>query len=167
MKEIMYDEVGFQSREEKVKLGFASMNIMYYMAEQMMKTDQPFILENNFENVSREGLLVLLEKYSYKAITITLTGDYKLIYQRFLERNASPDRHRGHVVNDCYPEKEQSDTTIQIPYESFVRGIDDRGMDCFVANGPHIIVDTTVFAKINRRDLLQKIRACRKEVSGD
>ena len=59
----MYDDIGFHSREEKVKLGIASMNIMYYMAKQLMKNSQPFILENNFENISREPLLEILEKY--------------------------------------------------------------------------------------------------------
>ncbi|XCP84095.1 AAA family ATPase [Roseburia hominis] len=105
IKELLYDTIGFRSREEKVMLGIAGMNIMYYMAEQLMKRGQSFILENNFENVSKEGLVAILEKYSYKAITVTLTGDYEKIYQRFLKRNDSPDRHRGHIVNDCYPEK--------------------------------------------------------------
>lgn len=167
IKEVMYDEVGFQSRAEKVKLGIASMNIMYYMAEQLMKTNQPFILENNFENISREGLLTLLEKYSYEAITITLTGDYRRIYQRFIERDASPDRHRGHVVNDCYPEKEQRSNLIQISYESFVEGIVNRGMDSFVANGPQIILDTTDFHKIDKKALLQEIENYRDGILGD
>lgn len=128
IKELMYDTVGFRSREEKVSLGVASMNIMYYMAEQLMKCGQPFILENNFEDVSREGLLAILEKYSYQAITVTLTGDYKKIYQRFLERNDSLERHRGHVVNDCYPEKTKKNPVSQIPYENFVDGIVNRGL---------------------------------------
>lgn len=105
IKEIMYDDIGFRSRAEKVSLGIAGMNVMYYMAGQLMKVKQPFILENNFENVSRDGLMKLLDQYDYKAITITLTGDYRSIYQRFLQRNDSPERHRGHVVNDCYPEE--------------------------------------------------------------
>lgn len=95
IKELLFDYIGFQSREEKVKLGTASMEIMYYMAGQLMKVGQPFILENNFEHVSKEGLNALLSRYSYCALTVTLTGDYRVIYQRFLERNASPDRHRG------------------------------------------------------------------------
>ena len=164
MKELLYDTIGFCSREEKVKLGIASMNIMYYMAEQFMKREQSFILENNFENVSKEGLLEILEKYSYKAITVTLTGDYEKIYQRFLKRNDSPDRHRGHVVNDCYPEKIQNNFVAPIPYESFVNGIMNRGMDRFVANGPHIILDTTDFARIDKEKLLQKIADCREEI---
>ena len=50
MKELLFDHVGFQSREEKVKLGIASMEMMYYFAGQLMKAGQPFILENNFDN---------------------------------------------------------------------------------------------------------------------
>lgn len=158
IKELMFDDIGFQSREEKVKLGIASMNIMYYVAEQIMKTQGAFILENNFENISREKLEKLLDKYSYKAITITLTGDYEKIYQRFLERNVSPERHRGHVVNDCYPEKEETKVTKVIPYESFVAGITNRGMDQFKVNGPQIVVDTTDFEQVDMKKILEEIK---------
>ena len=112
----------------------------------------------NFENISKESLLAILEKYSYKAITVTLTGDYEKIYQRFLKRNDRSDRHRGHVVNDCYPEKIQNNSVPPISYESFVGGIVNRGMDRFVANGPHIILDTTDFTQIDQGKLLQRIR---------
>ena len=91
----MYDDIGFHSREEKVKLGIASMDITYYMAEQLMKNNQPFIMENNFEDRSRETLLEILEGYFYAVITVTVTGDYHELYKRFAERNNSPDRHRG------------------------------------------------------------------------
>ena len=119
IKELMYDDIGFRSREEKVRLGIASMNIMYYMAEQLMKSNRPFILENNFEKISKEPLEKILEKYSYTAITVTLTGNYPEIYRRFVERNNSPDRHRGHVVNDGYPEKNPGGPVCPVPYEDF------------------------------------------------
>ncbi len=124
IKEFLFDNVGFQSRAEKVNLGIASMEIMYYVAEQLMKARHPFILENNFEYASEEGIRTILETYQYDALTITLTGYYKVIYQRFLERDVSPERHRGHVVNDCYPEKkERSPEEIKasaISYEVYV-----------------------------------------------
>lgn len=164
IKEIMFDDIGFQSREEKVKLGTASMNIMYYAAEQLMKCRLPFILENNFESVSREGLLAVLGRHSYTALTVTLTGDYERIYQRFLERNSSPDRHRGHVVNDCFPEKEGGGEAKVIPYESFVGGITRRGMDHFIANGPQIIVDTTDFERVDKEEVVAVIRRWRDSI---
>ena len=164
IKELLFDEIGFDSREKKVKLGIASMNIMYYIAEQLMKNHQAFILENNFENASKDGLFSILEKYSCKAITITLTGDYEKIYQRFLERNAGPDRHRGHVVNDSYPEKKGVSSESRISYDDFAAGIVNRGMDSFAANGPHITVDTTDFGKIDMEDLVKKIWKLREEL---
>ena len=123
IKELLFDNVGFQSREEKVNLGVASMEIMYYVADQLMGAGQSFILENNFEYSSEQGIKNLLEKHHYSVLTITLTGDYEVIYQRFLKREGSPDRHRGHVVNDCYPEKKGSGPKGQkaasISYEGY------------------------------------------------
>lgn len=168
LKERLFDSVGFQSREEKVKLGIASMEIMYYAAGQLMKAGQPFILENNFE-ASEHGMKNLLEKYQYSALTITLTGDYKVIYQRFLERENSPDRHRGHVVNDCYPEKKENHlkTPKTISYENFVCGIEKRGFDVFCVDGRQIKVDTTEFSKINMEELFSQIETWKEEILHD
>lgn len=171
IKELLFDNVGFQSRAEKVKLGIASMEIMYYVAGQLMKAGQPFILENNFEYSSEQGIKNLLKKYQYSALTITLTGDYEVIYQRFLKRESSPDRHRGHVVNDCYPEKKENNLkTLEaktISYESFVRGIEKRGFDAFCADGRQIKVDTTDFSKINMEELFSQIAAWKEEILHD
>lgn len=171
IKELLFDNVGFQSRAEKVKLGIASMEIMYYVAGQLMKTGQPFILENNFEYSSENGMKSLLEKYQYSALTIILTGDYKVIYQRFLERESSPDRHRGHVVNDCYPEKKENNLKTAnaktISYENFVRGIEQRGFDAFYVDGRHIKVDTTDFSKMNMEKLFSQIASWKGEILHD
>ena len=111
-----------------------------------------------------EPLIEILERYSYTAITVTLTGNYSKVYERFVERNNSPDRHRGHVVNDCYPEKTPNKDVKPISYEKFVRGIIDRGMDSFVANGPHIVIDTTDFNKMQIETLIKKINSYREEI---
>ena len=171
IKELLFDNVGFQSRAEKVNLGIASMEIMYYVAGQLMKTGQPFILENNFEYSSEQGIKSLLEKYQYSALTITLTGDYKVIYQRFLKRENSPDRHRGHVVNDCYPEKKENNMkTLKaktISYENFVCGIEKRGFDAFCVDGRQIKVDITDFSTINMEELFSQIEAWKEEILHD
>ena len=167
IKELLFDHIGFQSREEKVNLGIASMEIMYYVAGQLMKVGQSFILENNFEYSSEHGIKNLLEKYQYCALTITLTGDYKVIYQRFLERESSPDRHRGHVVNDCYPDNLKALKTKTISYENFVHGIEQRGFDAFLVDGRQIKVDTTDFSKINMEELFSQIVAWKGEILHD
>lgn len=169
IKEILFDTVGFQSRGEKNKLGLAGMEILYYAAEQCMKQGQLFILENNFETVSREGLLKLLDQYCYTAVTLRLTGDYQALYQRFSERDVSPDRHFGHVTNTCYPPKDgETEDINRLSYEGYVYGIEHRGMDKFRANGPCIEVDTTDFAKVDMEKIVKELReavgaSCRKE----
>lgn len=93
-----------------------------------------------------------------------MTGNYYKIYERFVERNNSPDRHRGHVVNDSYPEKNPKKYIEPISYENFVNGINNRGMDSFVANGPHIVLNTTDFNKISIETLIKKINDYRVEI---
>ncbi len=167
LKELLFDHVGFRSREEKVKLGIASMEIMYAVAGQLMEAGQPFLLENNFEYSSTEGLQALLERYRYPVLTLHLTGDYRAIHQRFLAREASPDRHRGHVVNDCYPERAggrpEGQETKAFSYEDFVRGIKARGYDDFQVPGEQIRVDTTDFSKVDVDKLLGQIAAWREK----
>ena len=168
IKELLFDNVGFQSRTEKVNLGIASAEIMYYIASQLMKTEQAFILENNFEYLSEQGIKNILEKYQYSALTIILTGDYKTIYQRFLERESSSSRHRGHVINDCYPEKRETDLIVpkkeSISYETFVCGIEQRGFDTFLIDGRQIKVDTTDLSKINMEELFSQILAWKEKI---
>lgn len=106
-------------------------------------------------------------KYSCHAVTVTMTGDYPVIYQRFLQRNESPDRHRGHVVNDHYPEGDQAAPVKPIPYESFVAGIVNRGMDNFSANGPRFVLDTTNFGRVDKEALFRKIMDWREGLAHD
>lgn len=160
--------MGFQSRAEKVNLGIASMEIMYYIAGQLMKAEQPFILENNFES-SEYGIKTLLAKYQYPALTITLTGDYKVIYQRFLERDLNPERHRGHVVNDCYPEKKKRSPeelrATAISYENFIHSVEKRGFDAFFVEGRRIKVDTTDFSQIDMEKIIIQIEEWKQEMN--
>lgn len=158
-KELLFETVGFRSRAEKVVLGTAAMELCYYFAEQLMKRGRPFLLENNFEAASKPGITALLERYDCRPVTLFLTGDYRVLYQRFLERDRSPDRHRGHVVNTCYPEPagEKAPHT-PIGFEQFVSGIENRGMADFHVGGDRIIVDTTDFSKVDRKSIAGQVQ---------
>ena len=164
IKELLFDTVGFRSREEKVALGLAAARILYDTAERLMQCGQPFLLENNFENSTRGPLLELLERYECPAITVLLTGDDAVLYRRFLAREASPERHRGHVVNDCYPERPGGTPAAPPSFSQFADGVAQRGMDRFTANGPRIVVDTTDFASVSLEAIARRIEACREEI---
>jgi predicted kinase len=62
IKEKLYDTVGFRCRGEKVALGEGALEALYYTAGQLLQAGVSCILENNFEEVSKPGLLALLER---------------------------------------------------------------------------------------------------------
>ena len=160
IKEILFDDLGFTSREEKVRLGVAAMHMMYYAAQQLMKAGKPFILENNFEDASMEGISDLLERYAYAGVTVRLTGDPAVIYRRFAARDLSEARHRGHVVNDRYPEPEGAilENPSRKTFEQFLKDIEDRGYARFRANGPLIEVDATDLQRVDCEMLVRRLR---------
>lgn len=160
MKELLFDTVGFRNRQEKVALGVGAMEILYYAAGQVMDRGGSVILENNFENASIPGLKKLLAHHSCQPVTVELTGQADALYRRFLTRDTSPDRHRGHVVNTCYPEPPgERPVYTPISLEQFVEGFTKRGMAGFDIGGPRIVVDVTDFAQVDCRAVAEEIRA--------
>ena len=159
-KEVLFDTLGFNSREEKVKLGIAATELMYSAAEELMKHNKMFILDNDFENTLTERLDILLDKYRYTAITVRLTGDPKVIYERFSYRDLNTNRHRGHVVNDRYPEKQGSKKAnpTRKTYEQYLKDIKERGFSTFASNGPVIDVDVTDLEKVDYNLLNAKLK---------
>ena len=159
IKELLYDTVGFRGRAEKVALGVGAMEALYYAAGQVMARGGSVILENNFENASLPGLRALLEKYQARPLTVLLTGDSEVLYQRFLERDQSPQRHRGHVVNTCYPEpKGERPPYAPMSYAQYVEGFTQRGMDSFAPGGPRLTVDATDLDKVDWQALAEEIQ---------
>jgi len=162
VKELLYDTVGFKSRNEKVALNLAAITIMNHFAETQLSIGQSIILERNFENLCKPGLLKLIEKYSPKTVTITFQSDINILFQRFIERENSPERHRGHVVNTQYPEVDNTPTmSIEsqgITPEKFLDSAKKRGMFDFSIGAAEIFVDTSDFSKVSYEAITKLIK---------
>lgn len=160
IKEHLFDTVGFKNRNEKVALGIAAMDIMYHFAEIQLELGKPVILENNFENISRPGLLKIIEKYNCKTITIRFHADMQILSERFLVRDRSPERHRGHVINTRYPEdKDPVLIEIQpINIDKYYSAMKQRGMEDFSVGGMEITVDSTDFSKVSYNAIYEEIK---------
>lgn len=130
IKEKLFDHIGFRSRQEKVSLDICATEIMYLFAGNVLKSGHHVILDNNFENSSKPSLFKLIEAYGADAVTIRFQGDMSVIYQRFISRDMSPDRHRGHVVNTSYPETEKTEY-IPMGEDVFTERYTQRGMTDF------------------------------------
>lgn len=162
IKESLFDTVGFKNRGEKIALGVAAMEIMYHFAEKHLEVDQPIILENNFENASKPSLEKLIDKYKCKVMTVKFYTDISVLTERFLERDKSPERHRGHVVNTRYPEA-LGDETLSfeaqvISLTQFFNAMEQRGMVNFSISGEEIFVDSTDFSKVFYEAIFNKIK---------
>ncbi|MGI6201411.1 MAG: AAA family ATPase [Christensenellales bacterium] len=149
LKEVLFDTLGFSSRQEKVALGVAAMALLCAFAQAQMRVGKSFILENNFEDVAKPPLQALLARYGYTPITLRMAGDPAVLYRRFLARNASPERHRGHVVNDRYPEIGPGPAAPPPTLEGFIQGVTGRGMDRFAMSGPLLEVDATDLTRVD------------------
>lgn len=158
IKEKLFDTIGFTSREEKVKLSIAATSILYDLAEQMMRRCKPFILENNFEASCRQQLTELPTRYGYRTLTLRLTGDYAQIYERFVWRDRSGERHPGHVTNSSYSMESGAVPSPTITLEQYIAGILNREMDSFSIGGPVITVDTTDFSQVDYAAVCRQVR---------
>lgn len=160
MKEILFDTIGFQSHDEKTKLNHAALESLYYAARQILAAGSSVILENNFEWYALPGLEQMIAAYGCEPITIFFGGDERVIYRRYVERNADPTRHRGHVLSTCYPEKENIGVIPEpISLQEFQESFRKRGMSVFRIGEKRIDVDTTDFSKVDYDAILQRLRA--------
>jgi predicted kinase len=160
VKEHLFDTIGFKNRDEKVALGIAAMDLMYHFADLHLELGKPIILENNFENVSKPGLHKLIEKYRCKKLTIRFQTDIKVLSERFLQRDRSPERHRGHVINTRYPETGEavSVSSETLSFNDYYDRMKQRGMEFFSIGGEEIIVDTTDFSKVSYDAIYEQVK---------
>ena len=158
IKEVLFDTIGFRNRGEKTKLNEASLEIMFYVSEELLKTNQSLILENNFENNAYPFFKELKMKFDVQLLTVLIEGDTKTLYNRYVQRNKDPKRHRGHILSTEYPEREKNNYIPEpITYETYYQDFKKRGMSDFCVGENTIRVDVTEFSKIDYANILEKI----------
>src|SRR5690606_8718977 len=97
LKEIVCDIFGFHNRQENRLLSEAAVNSMIYFFDQIAKVGQDLIVEANFRSPELARIKAIAEQNAYQVVLILLTGDIRLLYQRFLDR--LPARHIAHRVD--------------------------------------------------------------------
>lgn len=130
IKEVLFDRIGFSSYEEKRALDICATDMMLRFAESLLLGGQSVILDNNFEKTAVPVINALAQKTGAAVITIRFEGDMDEIYKRFIARDMSPMRHRGHVVTKCYPETEREEY-VPMGADMFKKKYTERGMTDF------------------------------------
>lgn len=95
LKEIECDVFSYTCREENLKLSKAAFQNMLYFCKNAAKVGSNLILDSNFRSKEVCEIADIAYENGYTVTLFYLTGEYEVLYERFLAR--IPTRHRAHI----------------------------------------------------------------------
>ena len=144
------ESVSITNREESSRFSAVTFDAMMYVAERLVETSHPIIIEGNFvpagiKKADEAGVIKeLIDKYACQPLTYQFTGDPRILHKRYIERDKLPERGQ---VNAMLGE---------IPYNDFDRLC--RNLDGFTVGGEIIKVDTTDFGEVDFEAHIERAR---------
>lgn len=97
IKEVLGDTIGFESREENLRLSRATMELMTYSFSELASLERDVILEANFKEGEMKRIYEIAKGKGYGVLTLLLYADMKIIYRRFVNRIENENRHPVHI----------------------------------------------------------------------
>ena len=159
IKECLFDTLGFQSHEEKRRLDAAAAGILLTIAEEMLTMGGSVILDNNFDVAAGAALRDLQARLGPRSVTLLLTADEEVLYERYLARDLGHTRHPGHAVSDRYPPLPGDPEVTPMEREGFAQRYLSRGMGQVSWDGPVLRIDTTDLDTLDRDTLIARVRS--------
>lgn len=156
IKEEFWDAYGFDTPEEKEALIQQSWQEYYRRMERAFAAGKQLLSDYPFSQKQKAYLLAITQKYDYQILTICLTGDLDVLFQRQQQRDLSDTRHLGHIMQAYHKDKTKishREADNLLSYDEFIRRCTTRGYGTF-SLGKTINIDVTDFAKINYSDIL-------------
>lgn len=141
IKEILGDSIGFLNREENLKLSKATFQLQKSLAKQVLDLGQSIIIEGNFKAYEQQELHALFRS-NYSILTLFLTGEAVILYDRYTKRQ--PSRHTVHT------------STGLLSFETFKKVMSEyRFDDCI---GEPMYVDTSFYDHEMYLSIKEKIK---------
>ena len=159
MKEQLWDEFGFDNMEEKTALENKSWTLYYELTEEAMKQGKRLISDYPFSEKQKGRLESLSLTYGYQVLTIRLTGNIDVLYERSRNRDLEPSRHLAHLVTryqegDVLEDRTKADALVT--YEIFKDRCLNKGYDKFQL-GSLIELDVTDYEKVDYEAVLDRV----------
>jgi len=146
IKELMFDDLGWQDREWSKKLGVVSFDLLYYFLEILLKTRATFVVETVFKpEFDNPKFLALKDKYEFDIVQIICHADGEVLFERFKKRSESGERHPGHVDSTNYDE-----------YKNHLLFGHCKPLN---VPGKIIGIDTTEFGKVDMEAILEQVNS--------
>ncbi len=159
IKERLFDTIGFEDYAGKRQLDVAANAVLLEQIGRMLAAGASLIVDNNFDEESAAALKALLERHPVRAVTVFLTGDPQVLYERYVRRDSRHLRHLGHAMQTHYPPHPGESTAFSMTREGFDERFLKRRMDRMVWGGERIDLDATAPERIDTDALIARIEA--------
>lgn len=156
-KELLYDTIGFATLVEKEKVVELSREMFYQTIKMSLKSNQLLLLDYPFSYKQVNFLDEIAANNEVNIMTIRLTGDLDVLYDRRVQRDIKPERNKGHILN-CYHGYET------YTLEDYPLSRQEYKYNCLKGKyhqfsyGKTIEVDVTDYAKIDYNEILSVVR---------
>lgn len=160
IKEHYFDVFGYKNIEEKQHIEVMAWESYFKRLKAQMGAGINLISDYPFSAKQLPRLENLSESYGYNVLTIRLTADLNVLFERQKERDLSESRHLSHIVTSYQKGdqlKDRSTADNLLAYEEFVRRCTTRGYETFKL-GKLLEVEVTDFSRVNYFNLLEAIR---------
>lgn len=168
IKEDLYDAHGFEDSTAKAELDAHAVDLFLASIGRAMEAQDQIISEYPFSQKQAPGLEALCARFGYHAVTVRLTADLDVLYDRQRRRDLDPRRHPGHLVDSFRPGdrlEDRENAPQLLTWPVFRERCLVRGYDTFRL-GTLIEADTTDFSAVDYPSLVDRIRKAMDE-SGD
>lgn len=151
MKERAYDKFGFDGAQAKSELDAQVLCDFLDLVDARLATHESIISDYPFSEKQRPRLLRACEFSGARPLTIRMTCNPDLLFERQRQRDLDPSRHLGHVVfkyhsGDVLLNRRDADDLLT--RAEFDHRLHTRGYDTF-SLGETLEVDSTDFAAIH------------------
>ncbi len=161
IKEYYAESIGFNNLEERAEQERTKVYPFYYKALDLyMEAGKKVIVsEYPFSDKQKARLQELADRYGYQVITIRLTADFEVLWQRRYKRDRESDRHLSYIMDHYHYGdvlEDRTKGTNHITKEAFKKIIANRKYDKFQL-GTLYEFDVTDYTQVDYTPLLDKL----------
>lgn len=159
-KEALYDKYGFNNADEKEMLDYEALQLFLDKVKTHMSMGDSIISDYPFSRKQWGTLKRLSSEYDYLDITIVLTADDDILYDRQKKRDLDSTRHLGHLMNEYHKGdvlKDRTQADIQTTKKDFVSFIAAKKYSDFQL-GKTFKIDVSDFSKVDYAGTIGQVK---------
>ncbi len=148
LKESLFDSLGWSNRDWSMKLGRATILLLYQLVETLLRAGVPTIAESYFRpDLAPAEFQAIQARTPFRPFVIECVAEGEILWQRWQNRLTNGERHPGHVDDPI------SDQAVRA---ALLQG---RAAPQLKFGSLRRIIDTTDFSAIYFDKLVDEIRA--------